>query len=243
VTPAAGVERSTSITRAPRRAAWYATDAPTIPAPTTSTSVTAPSSLPGPVAGRGRRLGTSSDGDDSAPARRRSGTAAHSPPCAPPAPRSRARAGRPQRAGRVRSGPRTERAHGCTQPDRGPPAHAHGPRAGGGSGPVVCERVRAPRARTAAHSPPADHRPTLTGPAPGGRSGPVVCERVRRARDPGPQRGSSRTDAPQPAGLGAASRGRPPRGLPLLPPTGRSRPEFGRTLATTGRRRYGPDRT
>lgn len=38
VTPAPGRPASTNVTVAPARAAWYATDAPTIPAPTTITS-------------------------------------------------------------------------------------------------------------------------------------------------------------------------------------------------------------
>lgn len=38
VTPDPGSALSTTVTAAPRRAAWYATEAPTIPAPTTTTS-------------------------------------------------------------------------------------------------------------------------------------------------------------------------------------------------------------
>ena len=40
VTPDAGSDRSMSNTAAPAQAAWYATEAPTMPAPTTTTSVT-----------------------------------------------------------------------------------------------------------------------------------------------------------------------------------------------------------
>ena len=60
VTPDAGSDRSMSNTAAPAQAAWYATEAPTMPAPTTTTSVT----------GAPRTRDSVPDGEASCPGRR-----------------------------------------------------------------------------------------------------------------------------------------------------------------------------
>ena len=77
VTPDAGSDRSMSNTAAPAQAAWYATEAPTMPAPTTTTSVT----------GEPRTRDSVPDAEGSCPGRRwLSGTRASALPRKAPLP-------------------------------------------------------------------------------------------------------------------------------------------------------------